>query len=145
MVFWFLLTVTAAEFHRHLLLMPDPQIKPPHHPIPTGRPNQTPTLSTTTTTTTVVVVVVIVILRASLQTRHAFVHRVRDVGRFNNIYIAEGPGVEEAEGVVGGDGGEVSGGVVVGSKVYGDDFVDVGGLILGGKVGEGGGGGGCAG
>lgn len=136
----FLLTVTAAEFHRHHLLMPNPQIKPPHHPVPTGRPYQTPpTLSTT--------IVVVVIPRASLQTRHAFVHRVRDVCGFDNVYIAEGPGVEEAEGVVGGDCGEVSGGGVVGSKVYGDDFVDVGGLVLGGKVeeGGGGGGGGCAG
>lgn len=62
-------------------------------------------------------------------------HRVRDGV---NIDVAEGPGVEEAEGVVGGDCGDV-GGVVGGGGggVDGNDFVDVGVLILE-RVGEGG-------
>lgn len=58
-------------------------------------------------------------------------HRVRDGV---NIDVAEGPGVEEAEGVVGGDCGDV-GGVVGGGGggggVDGDDFIDVGVWISG--------------
>lgn len=115
----YILTVTAAQFHRRhhllLLLVPDPQIKPPHHAVPTGRPYQTPPT----------------ILIRALQTRHAFMHRVRD--RIN-IDVVEDPGVEEAEGVVGGDCGDV-GGVVGGGGggggVDGDDFIDVGVWISG--------------
>ena len=84
--------LTVAQLQRPL---PGPHVVPPHRGIPARRPQT-----------------VGVIVARGLQAGHAVVHVVQDTADF-----LQGCGVEEAEGVVGGDGGEAA--------VYGDDLVDV--------------------